>query len=763
MKKAFAFLLLALFSAPMLSSCDDIHDYHEEIIKQPTCTEDGVGILRCADCDEVTPEIVIPAYGHKFVTKTVAPTCTKEGYDVTYCVHCGLEQKRSNQVPATGHHFVTTVIEPGCINAGHVESYCSVCGQAEFAPYFTDSLGHQYQVVATIAPTCTERGYDVMECQVCHKQMKDHYVASLGHDYQSEILSATCTLPTRYVTTCSRCSYYSETAHGEALGHNLIHHEGHSPTCTKKGYLAYDTCSRCDYSTYHEVDELGHDYQTIDYLPTCTEKGYSQHICRVCGDSYIDNEVPALGHDLIHHEAKAATCDHGGYLEYDTCSRCDYTTYEAVGALGIEHDYVVKQVVNPTRTERGYTLYECSHCHDTYKSDFRTQIKPMRVMSPNNAIALGSHDENVSNSIRDDDAYYFVLYLGQAQDMPLHSFASFQWNSGMASMASYPKETIKATPMDLQDAHAKRMAVVNNEVAKSLLKSAPIASSHEVERVLDHSLDSKIGKLLDDLGGYKAIEINDPSFTSLTSKINGLTSSYRPGANLDQYEENTTYSYLAVADIDFYVGVRYDLISGKYSYCPYSVMLGEPQEMLFASDQYGMSNFGRALEVESTISALMSKPETYQTNHPVIYHSWQRLDSSRVMNNYQPNTFSCTWSDISTYYEQGYDMASIVINWKWGKDDIWAGTEMQFELQFNDGSRYGGFDLLYHDYKDFIDTAFIETSAFAAANGFKLVWNNTKVIGYLKVYEVRVGIYLFSNSAYKDGAYKASEIAYYRG
>ena len=68
---------------------------------------------------------------------------------------------------------------------------------------------------------------------------------------------------------------------------------------TKIGWEAYDTCSRCDYTTYAELS--------------------------------------VLGHDPIHHVGKAATCTEIGWKDYDTCSRCDYTTYAELSAL--DHDW----------------------------------------------------------------------------------------------------------------------------------------------------------------------------------------------------------------------------------------------------------------------------------------------------------------------------------------------------------------------------------------------------------------------------------------
>ena len=62
------------------------------------------------------------------------------------------------------------------------------------------------------------------------------------------------------------------------LGHDLIHHEGKPATCTEKGWLAYDTCSRCAYTSKVELDMLGHKYvrneETLVY--ECEHEGCQQ-------------------------------------------------------------------------------------------------------------------------------------------------------------------------------------------------------------------------------------------------------------------------------------------------------------------------------------------------------------------------------------------------------------------------------------------------------------------------------------------------------
>ena len=88
-------------------------------------------------------------------------------------------------------------------------------------------------------------------------------------------------------------------------------------------YVENDSGDRTPY----RIEALGHDYDAVVTPPTCTETGYTTYTCTRCGDSYVADETAALGHDLVHHDAKAPTCTAIGWAAYDTCSRCDYTTY----------------------------------------------------------------------------------------------------------------------------------------------------------------------------------------------------------------------------------------------------------------------------------------------------------------------------------------------------------------------------------------------------------------------------------------------------
>lgn len=164
---------------------------------------------------------------------------------------------------------------------------------------------------------------------------------------------------------CKNCNY--TTRKELPAQHDLKQHAAKAPTCTEKGWNAYETCSRCDYTTYTELTALNHDLvQHEAQAATCTKPGWNAYdTCSRC-DYTTYAEQPALNHDLVNHDAKAPTCTEIGWDAYKTCSRCDYTTYAELPALN--HALVQHDAQAATCTEKGWDAYEtCSRCdHTTY-------------------------------------------------------------------------------------------------------------------------------------------------------------------------------------------------------------------------------------------------------------------------------------------------------------------------------------------------------------------------------------------------------------
>lgn len=298
-----------------------------------------------------------------------------------------------------------------------VPKTCTDCGATE-----GEALGHYYLPATCLSPSkCFRCGDEVGEvgshdyieatcttpktCRYCNEVVG----TANGHNYERKTKKATCKEAGAIYDECSVCKDVQIIQTEDKLPHELVHHDGKPAECIKTGYEAYDTCKNCDYTTYKELPILMHNYVETVVAPTCESNGYTLHSCTRCKNSYRTNEkaklphkesdwiisepatcvdsgkeiiecevchtitnereIEALGHDIIKHEALEATCENIGHYAYQTCSRCDYTTYEEIPALG--HDYYIV-IINPTKQQDGYTIHRCNRCSESYTDNYTT-------------------------------------------------------------------------------------------------------------------------------------------------------------------------------------------------------------------------------------------------------------------------------------------------------------------------------------------------------------------------------------------------------
>lgn len=261
------------------------------------------------------------------------------------CKNCGSVETREilgyRKYDSNSHRVYVTEC-PNCHNDGNV-SYLKV------------------HTGGTETPTCT-KGKTCEKCGAEYGEKDPNNHDLVHHDAKAP----SCTeIGWDAYDTCSRCDYTTR-KELPALKHNLAYYKAKDPTCTKPGCDAYETCSRCDYTTYVERPALKHDLrQRVIKAPTCTQMGWAYETCSRC-DYSATPLLPALNHDLVQHDAQAPTCTKPGWSAYETCKNCDYTTYAELPALN--HDLVHHDAQAPTCTEKGWNAYEtCSRCdHTTY-------------------------------------------------------------------------------------------------------------------------------------------------------------------------------------------------------------------------------------------------------------------------------------------------------------------------------------------------------------------------------------------------------------
>ena len=325
----------------------------------PTCTEGKI----CEDCGA---EYDIP--GHVWG----AWTPNGNGTHTRRCTNPNCDAKEEN-VPCGGDSRAT------CIRPGT----CTTCGGSYYG-------GHDWGAWrpnddGTHTRRCTRSNCDGAEtencsggtatcsakavCKVCGGKygIRDLSNHALVHHAAK---APTCTeIGWDAFDTCSRCNY--TTRKELPAQHKFVYHKAKTATCKEIGWGAYKTCKNCDYTDYQEIPTLNHDLkQHVIKAPTCTETGLAYVTCWRC-DYFTYQAIPALKHDLEQHAAKAPTCTEKGWNAYETCSRCDYTTYVELPA---QHDLEQYAAKAPTCTEIGWDAYDrCIRCGYTTRKELPAQ------------------------------------------------------------------------------------------------------------------------------------------------------------------------------------------------------------------------------------------------------------------------------------------------------------------------------------------------------------------------------------------------------
>jgi hypothetical protein len=226
------------------------------ILTAATCTEDGVMLYTCADCQD-TKTVTIKKLGHDLVShEAQAATCTAIGWEAyETCSQCNYTTYK--EIAATGHDLTEHEAQAATCTAIGWEAY-ETCSECDYTTYQeVSSLGHNYQATV-VDPTCTAKGYTLHKCSRCGSSYKDNETAMIAHSWNAGT-----------VTT--------------------------SPTCTTTGVKTY-TCTVCKTTKTETIKALGHTYTTTVVKPTYKTEGYTLHECSTCHTSYKSDVTAKLSY-----------------------------------------------------------------------------------------------------------------------------------------------------------------------------------------------------------------------------------------------------------------------------------------------------------------------------------------------------------------------------------------------------------------------------------------------------------------------------------
>ena len=386
-----------------LSNCAD--DTIEDVISIPaTCTTDGLMKKICSVCG--TEHFVfewtgvldkIPALGHTYDRDTeftpdeemgitfVPGNCDTEGYFYRECKDCGYNEDpiTREEYEADPKHDVTILDR-------------------------MDKWGHSYtEYVDSVLPTCTENGYDIYKCtnEGCESEYHEVTAMADGHFYTKNetaeegvhyaiTLAPTCINTGTKAYICTTCGEVATDDKNieviPVVDHNIVDTDdtylvyAMDATCTDAAYKIYKCCvdALCEETkqfTYGE--KLDHNW-VVEAEPSCATGGKTYYVCdRVCNDIACEfdkyDEPSIVANHTKGSVVAVPTCVDRAIYKCAVCEQ-EYSAYDGdeAGMPHGNHVYdIEKEVVPPSCSAEGYTIYGCSagNCGTTNNDDYTTR------------------------------------------------------------------------------------------------------------------------------------------------------------------------------------------------------------------------------------------------------------------------------------------------------------------------------------------------------------------------------------------------------
>lgn len=231
----------------------------EEILSDPTCSQEGEVQYICDDCGEIASKKPIDKLPHtpdgNWVT-VKEPTCSEAGKRTQTCTVCGQTAQEETLKRLEHTYGDWEVIKKAtCSENGEERRFCSVCGTGDSHPIiFGDHDFGEWEV--TKKATCDTAGSRTRKCLLCGKEERETD-PRLEHDFSgwTTVEEKTCLKDGSEERVCRLCGK-KETRTLEAEGHD------YGPW-VREGEMEVQTCSVCGKK---ERKEAGSEQVLASYL-----------------------------------------------------------------------------------------------------------------------------------------------------------------------------------------------------------------------------------------------------------------------------------------------------------------------------------------------------------------------------------------------------------------------------------------------------------------------------------------------------------------
>lgn len=263
------------------------------------------------------------------------PTCTLEGFTTYTCTLCGISYT-GNKTSALGHNYVNGA----CLTCGAAKptittqsiSFATTANRTEFNTSqqvwvqngitITNIKGSSSSAVADYAnPARFYKGSsvkieypDMTKIEIDCTGIESKYVSAWVNDARS---AGTSVINENNIITLT----FIEPI--DSYTFNGLSAQSRANTITVHGAAAETQCEH----TNTRIEGAS--------AATCTVNGHTGVTrCVACGAVVDAGSVILAKHSEVPHEGLNPSCTEKGWTEYVTCSKCSYTTYEEIAALG---------------------------------------------------------------------------------------------------------------------------------------------------------------------------------------------------------------------------------------------------------------------------------------------------------------------------------------------------------------------------------------------------------------------------------------------
>ena len=412
------------------------HSYKVVDRVEATCEKDGNAAYelceRCKTENPNNPKKVINAKGHKFTGAYYIDTV--HNYHARYCsnAYCDLVNLGDTQVKTFGsvingeqvkYQVISDPVDGDTVIGG-IKCDFDIVAETDKNGVHTHTLtcecGNSQSAIIemtkkTVAPTCTEKGYDLYTCtdEECGATWKTNYVKANNHTISATATanndgthSYYCTVKDcGVVVKTEKCSGGSATCkelakcakcgaeHGDYADHVYdedawTYNNDHSNTSNG---TESNKCTVCEKLATRELEVAKHvmtDYgytvpeKLVEILkadnveikePTCKDEGKQISYCELC-DYYKTVSVPNKSDKHVWETdesgeevwvTKSGDCS-TGIVESCKCIYCDEfksrTVYDG-------HEWIVATVVRDVCDQYDYIIFKCANCNTDERFD----------------------------------------------------------------------------------------------------------------------------------------------------------------------------------------------------------------------------------------------------------------------------------------------------------------------------------------------------------------------------------------------------------